>query len=327
MEYYNQEEERYPWFFFNRSPKRIISLVFTLVVLFGLTIFYFWYSQANIDPTPDSVVGYTFAIAGTIFALLAGLRFTLFRRSRGRRVGDLNNSLNWHISLAVIAFALLLFHSFGHFNPRSGTYALYGMIALVVTGVIGRVLDKMVPRMMTAQVNKALDNQGEDRVESVSRELRSIVAHNKQDVRGFNVREGASRKRSGRAAASVGVAAMRGDALQTPWDMAYISMDELPQELERDSAQYRFVPDRRSNLTRPGGLMPGVRDHLQELQQVEKALRREQFYRYLVRYWRIFHILVAVVTLGLTLWHLEFAATLILPLVFKHYNLLHLWFQ
>jgi hypothetical protein len=327
MEYYNQEEERYPWFFFNQSPKRMISLTFTIVVLLGLAIFYFWYSRANIDPTPDSVVGYSFAIAGTIFALLAGLRFTLFRRSRGRRVGDLNNSLNWHVSLAVIAFALLLFHSFGHFNPRSGTYALYGMIALVVTGVIGRILDKMLPRMMTAQVNKALDSRGEDRVESVSRELRSIVAHNEQDVRGFNMHNGKSRKRSGRAAASVGAASARGEALQTPWDMAYISLDELPQELERDSVQYRFVPDRRSNLARPGALMPGVRDHLQELQRVERALKREQFYRYLIRYWRIFHILVAVVTLGLTLWHLEFAATLLLPLMFKHYNLLHLWFQ
>jgi lipopolysaccharide export LptBFGC system permease protein LptF len=297
-------------------------------VLIGLAIFYFWYSGANIDPTPDSVVGYSFAIAGTIFALLAGLRFSLYRRSRGRRVGELNSSLNWHISLAVIAFALLLFHSFGHFNPRSGTYALYGMIALVVTGIIGRALDKMAPRMMTQQVNKALDNRGEDRVESVSRELRSIVAHNTQDVRGFNVNNGASRKRSGRAAASVAAASSANkQPLQTSWDMAYISLDELPQELERDSAQYRFVPDRKSDLMRPGGLMPGVRDHLHELQQVERALQREQFYRYLIRYWRIFHILVAVVTLGLTLWHLEFAATLILPLVFKHYNLLHLWFQ
>lgn len=326
MEYY-RDEERYPWFFFNKSPKRMISLVVTVLVLLGLTIFYFWYSGANIDPTPDSVIGYTFAIAGTIFALLAGLRFSLYRRSRGRRVGELNNSLNWHISLAVIAFALLLFHSFGHFNPRSGTFALYGMIALVVTGIIGRALDKMGPRMMTQQVNKALDNRGEDRVESVSRELRSIVAHNEQDVRGFNVRNGAGRKRSGRAAASVGAAAGRDQGLQTPWDMAYISMEELPQEVERDSAQYRFVPDRRSDLARPGALMPGVRDHLQELQQVERALQREQFYRYLIRYWRIFHILVAVVTLGLTLWHLEFAATLLMPLIFKHYNLLHLWFQ
>jgi hypothetical protein len=305
----------------------MISLAVTIVVLLGLTIFYFWYSGANSDPTPDSIVGYSFATAGTIFALLAGLRFTLFRRSRGRMVGDLNNSLNWHVSLAVIAFALLLFHSFGHFNPRSGTYALYGMIALVVTGVIGRMLDKMVPRMMAQEVSKALDNRGEDRVESVSRELRSIVAHNSQDVRSFSVKKGASRKRSGRAPASVGTVSANGQALQTPWDMAYISMEELPQELERDSAQYRFVPDRRSNLAQPGALMPGVRGHLQQLQQVEKALHHEQFYRYLIRYWRIFHILVAVATLGLTLWHLEFAATLILPLVFKHYNLLHLWFQ
>lgn len=327
MEYYN-EVERYPWFFFNKSPKRMISLVVTILVIAGLTVFYFWYSGANLDPTPDSVVGYSFAVAGTIFALLAGLRFSLYRRSRGRRVGALNNSLNWHISLAIIAFALLLFHSFGHFNPRSGTFALYGMIALVVTGIIGRMLDKIGPRLMTAQVNKALDSRGEDRVESVSRELRSIVAHNTQDVRGFNAKSGSSRKRSGRAAASVGAAsAAKMDGLQTPWDMAYISLDELPQEIERDSAQYRFVPDRKSDLARPGGLMPGVRDHLHELQQVERALQREQFYRYLIRYWRIFHILVAVVTLGLTLWHLEFAATLLLPLVFQHYNLLHLWFQ
>jgi hypothetical protein len=109
----------------------------------------------------------------------------------------------------------------------------------------------------------------------------------------------------------------RNQPLHTPWDLAYISLEATPQELSREAGQYRFVPDKKSELTRPGALMPGAREHIAELQEVERAMQRESFYRYVIRYWRRLHVTLALVTLALTLWHLIYAAQLLIP-TFMH---------
>jgi hypothetical protein len=105
--------------------------------------------------------------------------------------------------------------------------------------------------------------------------------------------------------------------LMTSWDLAYISLEELPQEIAQNDTQYRFVPDRKSEFTKPEVLMPGVQEHLTELHSVQKALQREEYYRAMIRYWRFGHVALVFITVGLTLWHLEYAATLLLPMFFK----------
>jgi len=42
-------------------------------------------------------------------------------------------------------------------------------------------------------------------------------------------------------------------------------------------------------------------------------MQREQYYRYVIRYWRAVHVLLVLITLGLTTWHLVYAAQLLLP--------------
>jgi hypothetical protein len=101
--------------------------------------------------------------------------------------------------------------------------------------------------------------------------------------------------------------------LYTSWDLAYISLEETPQEMSRNTAQYRFVPDKKSALTRPGALMPGAQEQISALQNAQRALQREQFYRYVIRYWRVFHIGLVLLTIGLTLWHIEYALQLLIP--------------
>ena len=105
--------------------------------------------------------------------------------------------------------------------------------------------------------------------------------------------------------------------MQTPWDLAYISLEATPQELSREANHYRFVPDKKSDLMHAGAFMPGAQEHISELREVERAMQREQFYRYIIRYWRKFHVLLALLTLALTLWHLVYAAQLLIP-VFLH---------
>jgi hypothetical protein len=213
-------------------------------------------------------------------------------------------------------------HSFGNFNPRTGTYALYGMIALVISGFVGRTLDRVIPRLIAREVRKALTEQGEDRIERISQQLQAIVVHNNEQVRTFSTGGAASSRDTSLVPAPGPRANLplpfepSKQALPTPWDLAYISLEATPQELSVDAPQYRFIPDRKSNLTRPGALLPGAQEHISELERVQHAMQREQFYRYVIHYWRIFHVALALLTIGLTVWHLVYAAQLLLPTLF-----------
>jgi len=59
--------------------------------------------------------------------------------------------------------------------------------------------------------------------------------------------------------------------------------------------------------------MPGAEEQISELQDMHHAMQREQFYRYLIRYWRVLHITLAFITTGLITWHIIFALNLMLP--------------
>jgi hypothetical protein len=316
-------EKGYPRLFLHTTGSWALSMVTTLLLLSIVGVFYFWYSHYGSDPTPDSIVGLSFAIAGTIFLVLAGISYSLRRRSRRRAIGKLHAALNWHICFALLALALLFIHSFGNFNPRTGTYALFGMIALVISGIVGRTLDHIIPRMIAQEVRKALTAQGEDRIETISQKLQSIIDHNSQELRGFSatnkslsfVGEQALSKKSIRAEVRdmINKLSATEQPLHTSWDLAYISLEETPQEINQDAPRFRFVPDKQSALSRPEALIPGAQAHIEALKSVQRALQREQFYRYIIRYWRIFHIGLALLTVALTLWHIEYALQLLLP--------------
>ena len=62
--------------------------------------------------------------------------------------------------------------------------------------------------------------------------------------------------------------------------------------------------------------MPGAEEHLSKLQDMQLAMRREQFYRYIIRYWRVLHIFLAFITIGLVTWHIIFATTILWPRYF-----------
>jgi hypothetical protein len=179
-------EKGYPLFFFSRTRVWV-----TNVLLFGLLVIalggglYIWYSSVSNDPTPDSIVGFGYAFAGTAFLILAAVMYSLQRRARHRAIGQLHAALSWHVCFGVVGLALLFMHSFGNFNPRSGTFALYGLIALVISGFVGRLLDRVMPRLIAQEVNKALTATGEDRIEALSQKLQAIVQHNAEEIQGF----------------------------------------------------------------------------------------------------------------------------------------------
>ena len=314
-----RSEKGYPWLFFHIRHTWSVGLVVTLVVIAVSGAFYLWYIQSGNDTSPDSAAGLGYAVIGTIFFILAALLYTLRRRSRKRAIGQLNVVLNWHVFFAFMGLVVLFMHSFGHFAAISGTYALFGMVILTISGFVGRTLDHFLPRLIAGEVAKVLTSQGEDRIEDVSQKLQAIVVYNTQEMRGFKVEDP---RRAGihtpppDPAPGSPLSATRGQLLGTPWDLAYISLEPTQQELDRDAPHHRFIPDKKSALTRPGALMPGAEEQISELQDMHRAMQREQFYRYLIRYWRVLHITLAFITTGLITWHIIFALHLMLPGVF-----------
>ncbi len=314
-------EEGYSWLYRASVENGAVRVLVTLMVIGLAAGFFAWYSSSSADASPDSIVGYVYASIGTLLLLLAATQFSLRRRAhRNRQVGGLRGALGWHMCFALMGLAFLGMHSFGEFNPRTGTYALYGMVALVISGVIGRLLDRVMPRLVAGEAHQALTAQGEDRIETISDKVQAIVVHNTQDLRGFSA-SSASQPANNRSLATVprgGTEIEKGreQALRMSWDLAYISLESTPQELGRESGSFRLVPDRKSTLLRPGALMPGTQEQMSALEDVRHAMQHELFYRYVIRYWRKFHILLALVTVGLLIWHVVYALQLLLPVLF-----------
>jgi hypothetical protein len=300
-----------------KCPWLISVLVTGGMIILALTTLLI-YTHISTNRTPDSPAGLAYAIAGLFFMGLAAVAYTLSRRSRKRIVGALNAALHWHISFGILALFLIFLHSFGNFELVSGTYALLGLIILVISGAIGRMLDHFIPQLITHEVNIALTEQGDDRIEAVTQTLRDVTTYHKEQMHNIQPQRDIPIVEKDIQTVAAHMASQDRTALPTSWDLAYISLAETPQEFERDTEHYRFVPDRKSPLAEPSALVPGLQEHMAELQTVQQALQREQFYRAIIRYWRVVHICLALLTIGLTLWHLEFAATIMIPIYFHH---------
>ena len=292
----------------------LATLGFIILALASLLV----YTRISDDRSPFGLAGLTYGVAGLLFMVLATLAYTLFRRSRKRTVGALNASLHWHISFGVIALFLIFLHAFGNFEPVSGTYALYSLVALVISGMLGRTLDRFVPNLIAREVNRTLTKQGEDRLELVTQRLQDIPTSQEEPADSFKSQSAVLVPNKEMQTLASQLVSQNSTALSTSWDLAYISLAEIPQEVERDAMRSRFIPDCKSPLSEPEALVPGVEEHIQELHDVQQALQRERLYRAIIRYWRVFHICLALLTVGLTLWHLEYASTILIPIWFQH---------
>ena len=248
-------EQGYSWWFFSFSRSGRLSCLVAVVVLSLVGAFATWCNWAGIDTAPDSIVGMAYALTGTTcIGLSAGL-YLLRRRQHVRAIGGLHTALNWHVTLATIGFIILLLHASGNFNSRTGTYALYGLIALVASGIIGRLIDRLFPWFITLASLQSLTVQGEDRIEELAEHFCG-----------------------GTAAHAAGIGSVIGEGAATIPDV-------WPAQ-----AQQPFAV----------------------LQRTQRAMQRKVCSRFVIRYWRLVHTILAVLTLALIIWHIVYALQLLL---------------
>ncbi len=320
-----RHQKGYSWFFFHMSSSLVTGLLSTVLVVGTGSLFYTLYYQFGNDIAPDSIAGYAYAIIGTCCILLAAILYTIQRRSRKRSLGQLNVAQNWHIFFATTGIAFIFMHSFGNFNAKTGTYALYSLIALIISGFVGRALDRIVPWLIAREVDKVLTPQGEDRVESISRNLQTQAETRfhpplmsglpsrlpGSPSQGFSIsrRQGLPHGRD--------ISGPYNDEGQPmnmpwhPWDMAFLTPANTRGKNIGEEDIRNFMSSNHIVPVQAGLLMSQARQHLAEIRKTAQALEREQFYRYLIHYWRLFHVLLALLTVGLIIWHLVYVGQLL----------------
>jgi hypothetical protein len=238
------------------------------------------------DVSPDSQYGYVFAILGTLMLILVGVGYVLRKRLWRGRFGLLHTALSWHVVGGILALALILAHSAGNFHPRTGSYALYSLIALVISGIIGKQLDKIAPRLAARAALKTLTADGEERLDA----LVTTLPHKRQR------RHERSRPLSQQT---------RQTTSSIPWDLAYYDLSALPEEIPA------LLHQQHSGHAHPAS--PAIEGALaSEAVTLRQQMGMERLCLHLIRVWRYLHTALSVVTLALILWHLEFAATLLL---------------
>ena len=268
----------------------------SLVIGGGLAYIYATYLRSD-DVSPDSIYGYGFAIAGTLLLVLVGAGYALRKRRRRNWSGLLHTALTWHVVGGLFGLLLILMHAAGNFHPRTGTYALWGLIALVVSGIIGRQLDRVAPRLAARAALATLTTDGEERLEVLVDALH-VKRRSRRDKRSRPLQE---------ADTSI------------PWDLAYYDLGAQANEIPTLLKQGATGGPRRMT-GRPGdaadvaaGATATAKSALvSESAHIRRAIGRERLFLQLVRAWRWVHTLISLVTLGLILWHLEYAAVLLM---------------
>ncbi|HEU5370700.1 MAG TPA: hypothetical protein VFU69_19660 [Ktedonobacterales bacterium] len=157
----------YPWLWLRLTRAERAAGLSGLVIGIALAYLYSQYLQGA-DAAPDSVYGLSFAVGGTLLLILVGAGYTLRKRWHPGWPGRLHTFLAWHMVGGLLGLLLLWMHAMGSFDQPSGAYAFYGVLGIVASGIAGRVIDYICPRLAARAALGALNANGEDRLEDLA---------------------------------------------------------------------------------------------------------------------------------------------------------------
>lgn len=127
--------------------------LFTLAALVATGIGYAIYSAMSVrGPSGGSVVGLIYGSVGYALMLFAGL-LGVRKRYPVWRVGRATTWMRGHLWLGLLSFPLILFHAAFSLGAGALTRTLMVLfIVVVVSGLLGAVLQHFLPRLMTERV-------------------------------------------------------------------------------------------------------------------------------------------------------------------------------
>ncbi|MGH7961787.1 MAG: hypothetical protein ACRERD_08170 [Candidatus Binatia bacterium] len=198
-----------------------------------------------------------------------GLRLDIQRREWA---GRLQTWYYWHLMLGCLSILLILTHAGFRFDNLIATLAFICLVGVVVTGIVGYVIYRVVPTALT---------KVEERVEKTPEELRAELSETNQELATLI---------QGKSQIFLDIyqqeAAIPGVSLQPSW--RWLS---APEEIQRDTTR----PDRLRLIVReiPGPEQEDFRKLVRLIFQKEKlevSLYPQLRYDYLLKVWLSLHI-------------------------------------
>jgi hypothetical protein len=150
--------------------------VFSGTLLMILGGWYWWEVSHSINgPSGASIPGLTFGIIGTLFMALAGV-LGLRRRFRSWRLGKADTWLRGHLWLGTLTLPLIWLHGGFHHGGLLTSVLMYLLYAVILSGIIGLIIQQAVPTRMTLDVpNETLLRRIPAAIERLAAEAREIV--------------------------------------------------------------------------------------------------------------------------------------------------------
>ena len=145
-----------------------------IVLLIGVSASYFWYAQREF-PHGGSNMGLAYGIAGYLLILLLAF-FGIRKRWYKSTFGTLEQWLQSHIYLGILALVILLFHTGGRFNDSVAVTTFVLVAVVVASGIVGAILYVTVPRMLTEVESNLTVEAISDQLNLLARNMARIAS-------------------------------------------------------------------------------------------------------------------------------------------------------
>jgi hypothetical protein len=145
-----------------------------VVLLLGTTATYVWYANREF-PHGGSKFGLSYGIAGYALILLLAF-FGIRKRWYRSTFGTLEQWMQSHIYLGVLAIVVLLFHTGGRFNDKIAVSTFVLVAIVVASGIFGAILYVTVPRMLTEVESNLTVDEISDQLNQLGRNMARIAS-------------------------------------------------------------------------------------------------------------------------------------------------------
>jgi hypothetical protein len=296
-----------PWFFFSVGALVVAGIGYAI------------YSSMSIrGPSGGSPVGLIYGIVGYALMLFAGL-IGLRKKFPVWRVGRATTWMRGHLWLGLLSFPLILFHSAFSLGAGALTRTLMVLfIIVVVSGLLGAVLQQYIPRLMTERVQLETIYEQIDSVRTqLLEEAEKIVADLRSALEGDISFIGEAQRAASASAGTRGgltVASGLGANDQTSDIVGEFFETDLRPYLLQTSGRRSPLADKSQasgmfgqlRIQIPRNFWPKLTD-LENLCDEKRGLDRQRLMHHVLHSWLLVHIPVSYALLALAAIHAIFA--------------------
>jgi hypothetical protein len=159
------------------NPRRPRELYAALAAVIFITLAYFGMNLILGEvPAASGFYGHSMGVVGFGLMLMTETLYSLRKRSRLARWGQMSNWLQFHIFTGIVGPYLVLLHSSWKFNGIAGVLTLLTVV-IVVSGFIGRYIYTAVPRSADGLALEA--EELESQIAAADGRVRAWVAANR----------------------------------------------------------------------------------------------------------------------------------------------------